>query len=313
VAPFLDWGRVFLQKILTVAKPRLVIMTIDFDQFSDKYPQAQSDPGFADSGTDYLVYKLRQPFLWLWQGKLSFIDYFNVLLFKDIRNKVTNYNNMGVLAIKRSEGFREDGSYCYAGLVAGFHPKFSDRKFKRTMKEMAEGGGTFWHGKRLSGHSLEQLSKIIKICQDHDIQLVIILPPVAPTVFQKMQTLPEAYQYIGPLRQYLRSLQVEAYDFLDGRGLETSDCEFVDGYHPGDVVIQKILLTIIRQNPLSALRPYLNVELIQSEVRKNCGKTMTIYDPANYNFPEVDFLEIGCRKSPIKEPRIAVDRQGGLW
>lgn len=298
VMSFLDWGRIFLQKILNVHKPHLVILTIDFDHFSDRYPRAESEPSFADRGTDYLIYKLRQPFMWLWQGKLTFTDYFNILVFKDIRNKVTNYNNLGVLAIKRSDGYREDGSYSYAGLVSGFHPGFFDKKFKGSMKQVEEGTGQFWHGDNLSVHSINELTTIIKICHDHDIKLVIIMPPVAPAVFEKMQSMPGAYKFIGKLRQYIRSLTVEAYDFLDNRDVGTCDCEFIDGYHPGDVAIQKMLLAIIKQNPESALRNYLNVDLMQSKVRENSGKTMTIYDPAKYNFPEIDFLEIGCQKKP---------------
>jgi hypothetical protein len=111
------------------------------------------------------------------------LDYFNILVFKNNRNKVTSYNNMGVLAIKRSEGFKEDGSYSYAGLMSGLSKTFSDKKSKTTLKH-------------------------------------------------------------------------------------------------------------------SVLRNYLNIDLMQRSIKENCGKAMTRYDQAKYNFKETDFLGIGCRKSP---------------
>ena len=98
--------------------------------------------------------------------------------------------------------------------------------------------------------------------------MVVIVPPVAPTVFQKMQSMPGAYEFIPKLRQYLQSLPGEVYDFLNNQEVKCSDCEFIDGYHAGDVALQKVLLTIIKQNPQSALRDYLNIDLMQERSKK---------------------------------------------
>jgi hypothetical protein len=296
VMPFLSWGSGFLQEILKFHKPHLVILTIDFYFFNDRFPKAASEPSFVDRGTAHLMFKLKQPYLWLWQGKLTLAEYFNIVLFNNNRNKITNYNNMGVLAIDRAQGFREDGSYSYAGLVAGFHQGFYDKKFKETLKEVEAGTDRFIHGKNLAVHARDDLLRILKICHDQDIKVVVIAPPVAPTVFQQMQSMPGAYEFIPKLRQYLQSLPGEVYDFLNNQEVRCSDCEFIDGYHAGDVALQKVLLTIIKQNPQSALRDYLNIDLMQRKVEENTGRAMTIYDPSKYNFPEIDFLEIGCLK-----------------
>jgi hypothetical protein len=296
VMPFLSWGSGFLQEIFKFHRPRLVILTIDFYFFNDRFPKAASEPTFVDRGTGNLMFKLKQPYLWLWQRKLTLAEYFNIVLFNNNRNEITNYNNMGVLAIHRSQGFREDGSYSYAGLVAGFHPGFYDKKFKETLKHIENGTDRFIHGERLAVHATDDLRRILKICQDQGVKLVVIMPPVAPTVFRKMESMPGAYDFIPKLHQYLQSLPGEVYDFLNNQDVKCSDCEFIDGYHAGDVALQKVLLTIIKQNPRSALRDYLNIDLMQRTVKENRGRAMTIYDPSKYNFPEIDFLEIGCRK-----------------
>ena len=296
VMPFLSWGSGFLQEILKFHKPHLVILTIDFYFFNDRFPKADSEPTFVDTGTGNLMFKLKQPYFWLWQRKLTLADYFNIVLFNNNKNNITNYNNMGVMAIHQSQGFREDGSYCYAGLVAGFHKGFYDKQFKETLKNVEAGTDRFIHGKHLAVHAIDDLLRIIKICHDQGIKVVVIMPPLAPTVFQKMQSMPGAYEFIPKLQQYLQSLPGEVYDFLNNQDVKCSDCEFIDGYHAGDVALQKVLLTIIKQNPQSALRDYLNIDLMQTKVKENTGRAMTIYDPSMYNFPEIDFLEIGCRK-----------------
>jgi hypothetical protein len=296
VMPYLHCGTKFLQEILKIHQPRIIILTIDFWGFNDRLPKSNFEISFADRGTDYLIYKLRQPFVWLWQGKLSLANYINILVFGDTKNKVTNYNNMGVLAIKRSDGFREDGSYSYAGLISGFYKGFYDKKFKTTLKWVEEGTDQFMYGENLAGHSISELNTILQICQEQDIKIVLIMPPVAPTVFQKMQAMPGAYKFIDKLREHILSLPVEAYDFLNSQDVTFSDSEFIDGYHPGDVADQKMLLAIIKQNPQSVLRDCLNIPLMQKSVKENAGKAMTEYYKSMYNYNEVDFLEIGYTK-----------------
>ncbi len=296
VMPFLKWGRIFLQEITKFHKPHVVILTIDFWTFNDKYPKADSNPSFNDRGTDYLMYKLRQPFLWLWQGKLTLADYFNILIFKKNRNELTNYNNMGVLAIKRSDGFRVDGSYSYASLVSGFHKAFNDRRFESSLRHIEKSTGQFMYGENLASYTLDELNNIVEICQKQNIKLVAIMPPVAPTVFQRMAQIPDSYKFIGKLQEYLKSLPIEIYDFLNNPNGNFRDSEFIDGFHPGDVADQKMLLEIIRQNPRSVLRDYLNVALMEKSVRENAGKAITVYDKGMHNYHEVDFLEIGCAK-----------------
>jgi hypothetical protein len=296
VMPFLHCGTTFLEKILKIHKPRIVILILDFWCFNDRCPKSNFEISFADRGTDYLIYKLRQPFVWFWQGKLSLSDYINILVFGDNKNKVTNYNNMGIVAIKRSDGFREDGSYSYAGVITGFYKGFYDKKFKNTIEHVEDGTGQFVHGENLAEHNINELNRILKICQGQDIKLIVIMPPVAPIVYQKMQAMPGAYKFIDKLREHVLSLPIEAYDFLNSQEFSFSDSEFIDGFHPGDVVDQKMLLTIIKQNPQSVLRDYLNIDLMQKSVKENAGKAMTKYNNSMYNYNEVDFLEIGCPK-----------------
>ncbi len=292
----LKWGRAFLREILPYHKPRLVILTLDFWYFNDLAPLPPAEPDFSEPGTGHLIHKLRQPFVWLGEGKITFTDYLNILLWHNNKNKITNYNNMGIVAIKKSDGFRKDGSYCHAGLASGFSKAFSDKKFATTLEHVAKGTDHFLYGDKLSIQSLEELHQIIAFCREHQIKLVVILPPVSQTLYRQMAAKPREYAYIAELRQHIKSLPVEAYDYFDICEVGSGDGECVDGFHAGDVAIQKMLLTIIRQNPRSVLRPYLDIALMEKSVKEYAGKAMTRYHQSRYNYAEVDFLEMGCAK-----------------
>jgi hypothetical protein len=292
----MNYGRIFLEEIFKYHKPKLIILCLDFWYFNDRYPKPESDPKFVDGGPDLSIFRLRQPFVWLWKGKLTIEDYFNILIFRNNRNKTTNYDNMGVLAIKRSAGFRKDGSYLHADLMFGFRKNPPDFKFKTSINNVVSGIDKFMHGVKLSEYSIDELNKIINMCNDNNVKLIIILPPIAYTVYNRMQKISKEYEFIDKLREYVVTLPVETYDFHNIKDVMSGDCECIDGFHAGDVTYQKMLLAIIKKNPHTVLRKYLNIDSIQKSVRENAGKAMIKYDKAMYNFNEVDFLGIGCTK-----------------
>ncbi len=66
----------------------------------------------------------------------------------------------------------------------------------------------------------------------------------------------------------------------------------------GEVGYQKLLLAISRQNPASVLNKCLNIKLMRDKIDEFDGCVLTEYDPAMYNYAEVDFLNLGCKKKP---------------
>ena len=292
----LNYGRAFLEEIIKIHKPQLIILCVDFWYFNDKYPLNEDIPAFKDTGTYNLIYKLRQPFVWFWERKITLGDYLNIVLHNNNKNKISNLDNLGVLAIKRADGFRQDGSYYYGELTVGFRKKFSDKKFQTSLRHVENGTERFTHGENLSAYSVNELDKIIRLCQENNIRIVVILPPVSSTLYKKMQGMPNEYRYIEKLRKYIRSLPIEAYDFFDITEVGSGDCECIDGFHTGDVTAQRMLLTILQRNPQTVVREYVNDQLMRKCVQENAGKVLVKFKRELYNFDEVDFLEIGCCK-----------------
>ena len=86
-----------------------------------------------------------------------------------------------------------------------------------------------------------------------------------------------------------------AYGRRSLSGLSASDCEFIDGIHGGDITNARILLRIDewrRERGLSALAR--TAELTQM-VEGNAGLAMA-REVKTSSKPELDFLDIGCKK-----------------
>jgi hypothetical protein len=158
------------------------------------------------------------------------------------------------------------------------------------------GGIRFEYGDRVSPGRLQQFHKVLDFCREKNIHLVVFLPPIAPTIYQKMQSMPKEYAFITELRNYLRTLPLEFYDFHDVSAVSNLDCEFFDGFHCGDVLYQKILLAMVKKNPHSALKKYLNIPLLEEKSTEFSGHVVTKYHPSMYYRDEVDFLRLGCKK-----------------
>jgi len=99
-------------------------------------------------------------------------------------------------------------------------------------------------------------------------------------------------EHLEKVSALLRSIEgIEFYDFSRGSTLGTSDCEFLDGTHPGDVVYYRMLESILSRNPASSLRPYVSLSLVREQIQRFEERTI-----ADDNFEEGDFLELGCAK-----------------
>ena len=292
----LNEGIMFLEEILKFHHPELILLGLDFWWFNDAHPQPPTFPQHNKDGSGNLLYKIRQPFVWLRNNKISLRQLMEVTLFGNTKNDITKYDNMGIAAIKYSQGFRKDGSFFDSKILFGLDPKVADIQFKITFSWIDKGGSRVEYGDRISPGRLQQFQKIMEICRGNNIPLIVFLPPMAPKVYQKMETMPREYAYIQGLRNYLPTLPLEAYDFHDISEVSRNDCEFFDGFHGGDVLSQKMLLSIVEKNPQSALRKYLNIPLMTAKIKEFSGHVLTKYHKQMYNLDETDFLHLGCKK-----------------
>jgi hypothetical protein len=292
----LNEGRMFLERMVRVQRPEVLILGLDFWWFNDNFSQPSSYAYHENSGRVMTWEKIIGPFRLMKEKKISVRTYRDILLGRRHNNGIAGHENMGLRAISHSDGFRKDGSYLYARTVFGFDPKYEDINFGNTLSRIRKGTDRFEYGNELSAERIREFEEILEICRKNNIKVVIILPPIAEAVSIAMDEMKERYSYIPKFREYAMSLPYEVYDFTNIRDAGSDDCECIDGFHGGDVTYQKMLLKIIKQRPDSILKDHLNISSMASAVSKFRGKTLSTHDDARFMHKETDFLKLGCRK-----------------
>lgn len=286
----LNEGYLFLEEMIKVHKPEIIILGLDFWWFNENYYQPNS---FSNSDIEEVNIKNKINITLSKLLRKEFdLDIFEYVLKKE--NDITNYENIGLNSQKYSNGFRKDGSYHYSLFILG-DAKNSDIKFSNTFKRIEDGNSRFQYGNHISKERVAIFNDIVKFTQDNNIKLILFIPPLANEVVERMDNLGDKYNFVTEFRNLIKNSKIENYDFHDMRDYYKNSCEFVDGFHGGDVTYQRILKKMYDEN--SILSKYLTIESIKKSIDENVGKTLTIFDKNKYKkHKEHDYLELGCIK-----------------
>ncbi|PRM89808.1 hypothetical protein CJ671_05455 [Aliarcobacter cryaerophilus] len=286
----LNEGLLFLKKMIKFHKPELIIIGLDFWWFNQNFNQPEKFKHEYEEKFK-LVDEIHNV---LAKFKNNSLNFETLMYGLKKENNLTNYENIGLNSIKYSNGFRKDGSYQYSSFILG-DEKNSDINFSNTFNRIENGNSRFEYGNNLSEERVKIFKDIIKFTQENNIKLILVIPPLANEVIQKMDNFRDKYNFVNEFRKLIKNSNIEYYDFHDMRDYYKNSCEFVDGFHGGDVTYQRILKKMYDEN--SILSKYLNIESIKKSIDENVGKTLTIFDKNKYKkHKEHDYLELGCIK-----------------
>ena len=211
------------------------------------------------------------------------------------QNEWVDSVSMGIFAGVNSTGFRPDGSFLHTRYYAGLQ-NHRDVRFKHTFSKMNKGIDFFMHGQDVSEEKWKYFLEILKKLRENQVQVVLFYPPLSTAVYQKMQSMKKSYAYYWKLKDRLRSLNAEFYDFSNIQRLGSNDCECTDGFHGGVVLHNRMLLDIVKQNPKTVLAPFLRSQALKQEIKRYAGLTAPPDFMTKAHFDEVDYLELGCQK-----------------
>ncbi len=286
-------GKIFLEEVLKHYKPELVIIGLSFWWFTEKNAEPKTYDYHQNIG--YLTFEaLLRPFTFLADSKITLGEYLRIISFGTIRSGLTNYESIGLRAMKRSEGFRKDGSAFSAYKLFGLET----RNALLEMNPALDGRKRFEYTGPIAPKAMETLKEIVELLEKNRVKFVFVVTPVSGVFYKAMESSPEKYGYIGKLHNYYGTLPYEIYNFHNIDDVGGNDCECTDGIHVGDVLSQRIFLKILERNPATVLKDYMNANLMKTMVKEYGGRTLTIYekDRNMFNYREVDFLKIGCKK-----------------
>jgi hypothetical protein len=280
-----------LEAMLRTHKPKAVILGLDFWWFM---PQWNKDPFEEVPPTagsyNYGFESLKKPWSWLLEGKISPAELTSPLWsgFRKTR--------FGIMAQQTDDGFGSDGSWYYTAEATGQRHPF-DFQFHDTLKQVNHGIKAFFRAAPgQQGPAAEHLDALAEIhcrLKARGIEVYVFIAPLADRVLSAMRAKESSYPHLFDLRKALLERGIDALDFTDPKILGSNDCEFVDGFHGGEVTYTRILRAMTDRWP--ALLAYVNMERVENVIRSWKGHTL-VPDERLTALPETDFMHWNCPK-----------------
>ena len=276
-----------IDAMLRIHRPQAVIIGLDFWWFSANWQKDPFAPEPPTSGSYvYDLETLKAPWKWLLEGKIGWREFFAPLtgVFRDDR--------FGIMAQRGNDGFASDGSWHYTADVTGQQRPF-DYQFGDTLKQVRYGIKAFAPAPVLSEEHLDAFAEIYCRLKSRGIQTYVFIAPLSATVLDAMRERQAGYPHLFSLYTALMERGIDVMDFTDPRKFGSSDCEFVDGFHGGEVTYTRILRDLVDR--YHALVAYVDVERINRVLKEWKGHA-TVYDERVTTLPEVDFMNLSCPK-----------------
>lgn len=285
--------------MLRLHKPRAVILGLDFWWFM---PQWEARP-FADvpptSGSyNYGFASLKKPWEWLMQGKISLAELAAPVL--GLAGSGFRADRFGIMAQQTDDGFGPDGSWYSSGEITGRKAPF-DYQFRDTLAQARQGVKAFFHARPgQEGPSAEHVDALAEIwcrLRSRGIQTFMFIAPLSSRVLDCMRQNPEAWPHLFRLREALAERGMDVMDCTDPAGFASGDCEFIDGFHGGEISYARILRRMADHWP--ALLAYVDMRRLDAVIRDWSGHAFAP-DARVTGLPETDFMRFGCRKRNVQ-------------
>ncbi|MGH8453678.1 MAG: hypothetical protein ACRESW_03925, partial [Nevskiales bacterium] len=225
-------GEHLLHAMLQTHKPKLVILGVDYWWFNEQVEEPGARPPPVKRSPKVDFGQLMQPWIWLREGKIGREDFFNRL---NPLYRAKGLCRIGVRARTDDSGFGPDGSNYSGALVTGRKNNFLDRQFEITLDAVREGDSRWKHGSVANDDHVRMFVALVQAFREQGIEVLLFLPPLAPSVVTAMSGLGNSYAYIDDMRHKLTAAGLTVFNFHDPRAIGSSDCEFIDGSHGGDI------------------------------------------------------------------------------
>lgn len=267
----------FLKSLPTSKYPKYMVISIDqflFNQACDSLKTATKQDHWQTSFTLFpdFITNFKLIFTDLFEGKIKLMSLFN---------SSNSIKNIGLNALMKNNGFRNDGSRQHGDLLNRTLNKDTinnDSNFFETYTRIKLGINRFQYGKDVNPAALVEVDEFLKFCKQHNIIVIGFLPPLAEKVYQRMEEsgnytyLQKIFPSVYPI---FNKYQYECYDFTRVKSCNSNDNEMLDGFHGGDRIYHKMMIAMLDSG--SVLNEVANVERLRTDL-KNRGDYCVIYE-----------------------------------
>ena len=272
-----------VEAMLALHKPQLVILGLDFWWFTKQWePQPFKEVPPTSGSYAWSFEVLKTPYIWLLEGKLNAATFFAPLTGSFASELY------GIMAQKTRDGFASDGSWYYTADVSGQQTPF-DYQFKDTLKQVAHGIKAFAPAPEISEEHVDALLEIIYKLKARNIATHIFIAPLSQRVYDAMLEREQNFPQLFQLADTLAERDIIVQDYSNPQMLRSNDCEFIDGFHGGDVTYARILRDMADKSP--ALVQHVNIMTLDENIHYYSGFAM-IPDQRISQVPEVDFMNL---------------------
>jgi hypothetical protein len=248
-------ARIFLDRLPPGREPRVILLGLDSFFFNRAWPDfGPGQPEYDDdlSNADLLLAEQNAVYADLFGGKFGWAD-----LTAPRRADTTP---IGLNALVRNNGFRNDGSYYYGSYLQDpFSPQNEDFEFRHTLWLIEHGANRFEWSDAVASEALRELDLLLAACRQRNIHVVGFLPPFSHTIYEALRARPDRYGYVLNLAAAVAPVfarhGLPCHDFSDLADLGFDDTATIDGFHATEPVYLHMLLTMARDD--DTLRPFL--------------------------------------------------------
>jgi hypothetical protein len=241
-------ARYLLGRLSAQAQPALVILGLDQWFFNPRWSEpVDAGPHAFDveeTPLNVIQRNWRTVYRSLANGKI------------DVLRCVAHPRAVGLTAVMRGNGFRNDGSYLYGDVIrAPDAPDRPDLGFADTFSRIENGERRFEWSDAIDDGALVELDKMLADAGKRGIHVTAFLPPLAPSVAARVRAsgrygyLPRILAAVSPS---FAAHGAEIIDLSDAADLGARDDEFIDGFHGSDRTYLRIILRLAEAAPVVA-------------------------------------------------------------
>lgn len=287
----LDQAIAFTREAIAVHKPKSILITLDFWWFNPNRDDEIDATGDLSDEVEISLTQLLTPLEWMVDGKLHVASLLEGMLpFSSLPPGIGAFAKFG------GRGWDVYGRYDYGTLLDGGMAS-DDRQFKRTLKRLQSAKKSSKLNVRVgpSADSVAALGGLLSELEAQSVDVTLVLPPLAGPVLKAISE--DDDNRLLPLwRDAMNRLGARVFDFTDPATIGSADCEFVDGFHGGEVTYMRILDAIANFGG-SFLARAIDRDMVASLIESNVGHAR-VAELRPGNMPaEVDFLDLGCDKT----------------
>jgi hypothetical protein len=257
---------------LTIHKPKVVIFNLDFYSFCTMTPPVGDAPptrhiGRPQGGAWQPVNQFALIPKLVANGALSVREVADFALgrFDDTPRGIRLF---GLVAIRRQLGFGLDGA------ISEVETRMQDQAdFEAAKQEVVTGTRHYPAGCQYDPAVMTDLETLQQEADRAGVSLIILLPPVAPSIYRLFATAPANISgyYATSRQEFAKRHFPDLHDLVDGAMIGAADSEFADAVHGGDVSEARMLLKAA-EAPGTVLADIINRPFLTGLVAAHAGK-----------------------------------------